>query len=174
MTTAPEPAASKSSLIALAVALAVCFAASLIGSALTQPNLGWYATLAKPGFTPPNGVFPVVWTILFVMMAVAAWLVWRAPGDDGDRKTALIWFAIQLALNVSWSFAFFGMQSPIFGLGVILALIVAIVITIVYFDRLSRVAALLLMPYVLWVWFAAGLNFSIWLLNAGFNFGQPQ
>ena len=123
-------ATSRRSLIALAVALAVCFAASLIGSAFTQPNLDWYATLAKPNFTPPNNAFPVVWTILFVMMAIAAWLVWRAPGDEVDRKTALTWFGIQLVINVLWSFAFFGMHSPIFGLGVIMALIVAIVIII--------------------------------------------
>ncbi|MHA1573965.1 MAG: TspO/MBR family protein, partial [Alphaproteobacteria bacterium] len=139
MSAAAESTISTRSLIALAVALVVCFAASFIGNAFTQPNLDWYATLAKPSFTPPNSAFPVVWTILFVMMAIAAWLVWRAPGDERDRKTALTWFVIQLAINVLWSFAFFGMHSPIFGLGVIMALIVAIVITIIYFDRLSRV-----------------------------------
>lgn len=168
MSAEAAPIASKRSLVGLAVFSAACFAASFLGSAFTRPNLDWYATLAKPSFTPPNGVFPVVWTILFVMMAIAAWLVWRTPGDEGERKTALVWFAIQLAVNVLWSFAFFGMHSPLFGLGVILGLIVAIVITIVYFDRLSRVAALMLVPYVLWVGFAAGLNFTIWLLNSGF------
>ena len=173
MSTAAEPATSKRSLIALAVALAVCVVASFIGNAFTQPNLDWYATLTKPGFTPPNGVFPVVWTILFVMMSVSAWLVWRAPGDEGDRKVALVWFGIQLALNTLWSIAFFGMQNPMLGFGVIMALIVAIVITIVYFDRLSRAASLLLVPYLLWVGFATGLNFTIWALNSGFDFSQP-
>lgn len=166
MSTAPEPLTSKRSLIGLGVALAVCFGASLIGSAFTQPNLGWYATLAKPGFTPPNAVFPIVWTILFAMMAVSAWLVWRTPGEEGDKKTALTWFAIQLALNVAWSFAFFQMQSPIAGLAVILWLLVAIGLTMVFFDRINRMAALLLVPYLLWVGFATGLNFALWALNA--------
>ena len=131
MSAAVEPVTSKRSLIGLGLALAASFAASVIGSALTTPNLDWYATLTKPGFTPPNGVFPIVWTILFVMMAVSAWLVWRAPGDEGERKTALVWFGIQLVLNVLWSFAFFFMHSPPAGFGVIMALIVAIVLTIV-------------------------------------------
>ena len=174
MSAVPEPATSRQSLIALAAALAVCFAASFIGGIFTEPNLDWYATLVKPGFTPPNSVFPVVWTILYVMMAVAAWLVWRAPGDEGDRKTALVWFGIQLVINVAWSVAFFGLHSPMLGFGVIMALILAIVITIIYFDRLSRTAALLLVPYLLWVGFATGLNFTIWVLNSGYDFSQHQ
>lgn len=167
MSATPEPLASKRSLIGLGVALAVCFAASLIGSAFTQPNLAWYATLQKPGFTPPNSLFPIVWTILYATMAVSAWLVWRKPADPVDKKTALTWFGIQLALNVLWSFAFFQMHSPISGLAVILWLLVSIVITVVFFDRISRPAALLLLPYLLWVGFATGLNFAIWALNAG-------
>jgi translocator protein len=172
MSVAAAPVTSKRSLIGLGVALAASFAASVIGGALTRPNLDWYATLTKPGFTPPNGAFPVVWTILFVMMAVAAWLVWRAPGDEGERKTALIWYGIQLVLNVLWSFAFFYMHNPALGFGVIMALLVAILLTIVFFDRLSRPGALLLVPYLLWVGFAAGLNFTIWVLNSGFDFSQ--
>lgn len=163
-----EPVTSKRSYLGLAVFLAVCFAASLLGSALTQPNLDWYASLTKPSFTPPNSVFPIVWTILFAMMAVSVWLVWRGGADEGDKRTALIWFGIQLVLNVLWSFAFFFMHSPPFGFGVILALLVAIVVTIVFFARVSRAAALLLVPYVLWVGFATGLNFALWALNSGF------
>ena len=167
MSAAPEPIASKRSLIGLGVALAACFAASLIGGAFTQPNLGWYAALQKPSFTPPNSVFPIVWTVLYATMAVSAWLVWRKPSDEGDKRVALAWFAIQLVLNVLWSFAFFQMHSPIAGLAVILWLLVSIVITIVFFDRISRAAALLLLPYLLWVGFATGLNFAVWALNAG-------
>lgn len=163
-----EPLTPKRPLIGLAVFASVCFAASFLGSAFTQPNLDWYAGLMKPSFTPPNRVFPVAWTILFAMMAISAWLVWRRDADEGDKRTALTWFGIQLAINVLWSFAFFFMQSPPFGLGVILTLLVAIVITIVFFDRVSRAAALLLVPYVLWVGFATALNFSIWVLNSGF------
>jgi translocator protein len=172
MSAAAEPAFSKRSIIALAVALAVCFAASAIGGALTRPNLDWYATLTKPGFAPPNAVFPIVWTLLYAMMAVAAWLVWRARANASDKKTALVWFGIQLAINVLWSFAFFFMHSPAYGFGVIMALIVAILITLILFDRVSRPAALMLIPYLLWVGFAAGLNFTIWVLNSGYDFSQ--
>jgi benzodiazapine receptor len=174
MSGAIEPAFSKRSIIALVIVLAACLAASAIGGALTRPNLDWYATLTKPGFAPPNAVFPVVWTILYAMMAVAAWLVWREPGKDADKKTALVWFGIQLVVGVLWSFAFFFMHSPVYGFGVILVLLVAIVITIVFFDRVSRPASLLLIPYVLWVCFAAGLNFTLWVLNSGFDFTQGQ
>jgi len=153
--------------LALLIALAACFAAWAIGGALTRPNLDWYGTLVKPSFTPPNAAFPIVWAILYVMMAVAAWLVWRTPGKEADKKVALVWFGIQLVIGVLWSVAFFWLHSALYGLGVIMALIVAIVITIIYFDRVSQPASLLLMPYVLWVAFAAGLNFTIWLLNSG-------
>ncbi len=162
------PVTSKRSYLGLAVFLAVCFAASFIGSALTGPNRDWYATLTKPSFTPPNGVFPIVWTILFGMMAVAGWLVWRAEADENDKRAALTWFGTQLIANVLWSFAFFFMQNPPAGLCVILVLLTAIVITIVFFARVSRAAALLLVPYVLWVGLAAGLNFALWVLNSGF------
>jgi benzodiazapine receptor len=166
MSSAAEPITSKRSLIGLGITLLICFGASFVGNAFTAPNLAWYATLEKPGFNPPNSVFPIVWTILFAMMAVSAWLVWRAEGDEGDKKTALTWFGVQLALNVAWPFAFFQMQSPIFGLAVILWLVVAIGMTMVFFDRVSRVAALSLAPYLLWVCFASGLNFAVWALNA--------
>ena len=156
---------TRQSLIALVAALAVCFGASAIGGLLTEPNLAWYETLERPGFAPPNSVFPVVWTVLYAVMAVAAWLFWRAEGKSGDRKVGLIWFGVQLALNVAWSFAFFWLQSPASGLIVILLLLMAIAITIVLFDRLSRAAALLLIPYLLWVCFAAALNFAFWFLN---------
>lgn len=172
MSSGAEPLLSRRSAIALLIALTACFAASVIGGALTQPNLDWYATLTKPSFAPPNAAFRIVWPILYAMMAVAAWLVWRSGGNEGDKKTALVWFGIQLAINVLWSFAFFWMHSPSSGFGVIMVLIVAIVITIVFFDRLSRPAALLLLPYVLWVGFAAGLNFVIWVLNSGVDFSQ--
>ena len=159
-------AAQQQSSIALPlIAAAACAAALSIGGALTRPNLDWYATLAKPGFAPPNSVFPVVWPILYALMAISAWLAWRAPGKEEDRKLAMIWFFIQLAIGVLWSVAFFVMHSPAAGLGVIMAFLVAIAVTIVFFDRLSRLAAVLLMPLLLWVCFATGLNSAILLLN---------
>jgi translocator protein len=158
--------ASNRSLLALAAALGACFLALLAGKALTAPNLDWYEALTKPGFAPPNAIFPVVWSVLYLMMAASAWLVWRAASAETERKRALIWFGIQLLIGVAWSFAFFWLHSPFFGLATILVLLIAIVITIVLFDRSSRIASLLLMPYLLWVCFAAGLNFAIWFMNS--------
>jgi translocator protein len=152
-------------LVAFLIALAVCFAALLIGGALTTPNLDWYATLQKPGFTPPNGAFPAVWTILYLAMAVAVWLVWRRPGKEEDKKLAFIWFGIQLVIGVLWSVAFFLLHSPAYGMAIIIVFLVAIVVTTVMFDRLSRPAALLMVPLLLWVSFASALNFAIWILN---------
>jgi translocator protein len=143
-----------------------CIIALVVGGALTRPNLDWYATLQKPGFAPPNGVFPIVWPILYAMMALSAWIAWRAPGKESDRRLAFVWFFIQLAIGVLWSVAFFTLHSPGLGFAVIMAFLIAIVITIVLFDRLSRVAALLLIPLALWVCFAIGLNFAIWSLNS--------
>lgn len=164
MTTETKPSPTQSTAI-LVLAVLACAATWVIGGVLTRPNLDWYATLNKPGFTPPNEVFPVVWTVLYAMIAVSAWLVWRAPGKEEDRRPAFTWFFWQLAIGIVWSYAFFWLRSPGLGLVVILALLVAIVITIVFFDRLSRLAALLLLPYLLWVAFATSLNFAIWFLN---------
>jgi benzodiazapine receptor len=147
------------------IAVAACAAALIVGGALTWPNLDWYATLAKPGFAPPNSAFPIAWTLLYTLTAFSAWLVWRAPGKEEDRKLAMIWFFIQLAIGMLWSVAFFVMHSPALGLGVIMAFLLAIAITIVYFDRLSRLASVLLVPLLLWVCFATGLNTAILLLN---------
>jgi tryptophan-rich sensory protein len=163
----PEPSQTTYPLFVLLIALLVCFAAQAAGAGLTFPNLGWYATLTKPGFTPPNSIFPIVWTILYAVMAVAAWIFWRAAGKEEDRRLGLIWFGIQLVLGVLWSAAFFGLHSPSLGLGIIMVLLIAIAITIVLFDRLSRLAAILLVPLLLWVCFATGLNFAIWFLNRG-------
>lgn len=156
---------SRQSFIVPLIAAATCVAALLIGGALTRPNLNWYAALAKPGFAPPNSVFPIVWPILYALMAIAAWIAWRAPGKDEDRRLAMIWFFIQLGIGLLWSVAFFTLQSPALGLGVVMLYLLAIAIAIVLFDRLSRVAALLLLPLLLWVSFATGLNFAIWFLN---------
>jgi tryptophan-rich sensory protein len=161
----PQQSQSIQSIAVPAIAAFACLAALLIGGALTRPNLEWYATLERPGFAPPNSIFPIVWPILYVLMAVSAWLVWRAPGSEDDRRQAIIWFFIQLGIGVLWSFAFFWLHSPALGLGVILLFLVSIAITIVRFDRLSRIAAALLVPLLLWVSFAAALNVAFFLLN---------
>ena len=148
------------------VAVVPVVAASGLGSLVTRPNIPtWYAGLAKPAFTPPNWAFPVAWTILYALMALALWRILSLPADRPGRKGAVTAFFVQLALNMLWSFAFFGAQSPILGLVVILALIIAIVATIRAFWPLDRVAAWLLVPYLAWVLYATVLNGTVWYLN---------
>lgn len=161
----PQQSQSLQSVAVPAIAALSCLAALLIGGVLTRPNLEWYATLDRPSFAPPNSIFPIVWPILYLLMGVSAWLAWRAGGSEDDRRQAFIWFFIQLAVGVLWSVAFFWLRSPALGLGVILLFLVAIAITIVRFDRLSRAAAVLLAPLFLWVSFATALNVAFFLLN---------
>lgn len=153
------------SLVVLLIALVICLAAAAIGSALTVPEIPtWYAGLTKPSFNPPNWIFGPVWTILYVLMAIAICRVWtRSRGTERSRAAAI--FAVQLVLNVAWSAAFFAGHSPGAGLVVILALLAAIVTTIVIFARIDRLAAWLLAPYLAWVSFASVLNAAIWVLN---------
>jgi len=154
---------TSSSLAGLIFWLALCFATALFGSQFTPGP--WYQQLAKPSFTPPDWIFGPVWTILYLMMGVAAWLVWRNKGFAGAAP-ALSLFVVQLALNALWSFIFFGLKQPGLAFGEILLLWLAILGTLVAFWRLAPAAGLLLAPYLLWVSFAALLNFSLWRLNA--------
>jgi len=151
--------------LALGASLAVCFAAAAVASAFTAPAIGtWYARLAKPAWTPPNRLFGPVWTALYLSMAVAAWLVWRRAGLAGARLPLSI-FGVQLALNALWSILFFGLQRPALAFAEIILLWASILATIVSFHRVVPAAALVLIPYLLWVSYAAALNFSIWKLN---------
>jgi tryptophan-rich sensory protein len=122
----------------------------------------WYPTLDKPGWTPPAVLFGPVWTVLYVMMAIAAWVVWR---DGKTPRTALVLFFFQLLLNVAWSFLFFGLRMPGLALIDIFILWFAILATIIAFAFNSRAAALLMIPYLAWVSFAVALNAAIWRLN---------
>lgn len=152
--------------LGLLFCFAITFLAARLGSILTSPSLGWYSTLERPWFTPPDWAFPVAWTILFALMAIALFLSWRRLGLKMRFHPALAAFAVQLALNIAWSFAFFTTRSPASGLVVIVALIAAILWTMREFFRLDRGAALLLVPYLFWVGYAALLNASIFSLNA--------
>lgn len=157
---------SRRDLLALAVSLAACFAAAGLGSLATAPRIpNWYADLDKPAWTPPGWVFGPVWSVLYLMMAVAAWLVWRNSAGR-ERRLPLGLFAVQLVLNCLWSFLFFGLQNPLAALIEIGLLWAAILATAVAFRPRSRLAAMLLVPYLAWVSFAAVLNFAIWRLNA--------
>lgn len=148
----------------LIISILICLLAGFIGSFFTTPAITtWYTTLQKPSFAPPNWVFFPVWTSLFMMMGVSLFLIWKK--EDKKVKTALYIFAAQLVLNAFWSVAFFGLKSPLMGLIEIIILWIAILATILSFMKISRTASYLLIPYILWVSFAAILNFSIWKLN---------
>jgi tryptophan-rich sensory protein len=153
-------------LIKALFAVLLCLSAGGIGSAFTTPAIpGWYANLAKPSFSPPNWVFAPVWTLLYILMGLAAALVWQKGLQNPKVRIALAAFLVQLILNMVWSVFFFGLRSPFYGLIDILFLWVMILVTIAQFSRVSTLAASLLIPYILWVTFAIGLNLGIFLLN---------
>jgi len=153
--------------VRLVVAIIVTTMAGVIGSFFTTPNIPvWYAGLAKSPLNPPSWVFGPVWAVLFVLMGVSLFLIWRKGTDDPRARTALVVFGLQLGLNVLWSALFFGLQSPFLGLIEIIALWLAILATIVLASRVSRPAAYLLVPYLAWVSFAAYLTWSVWVLNS--------
>jgi tryptophan-rich sensory protein len=148
----------------LIVCIAVCLGAAGLGSLLTTPALRpWYAGLSKPHWTPPNWLFGPVWTILFFTMAIAAWLVW---GRVGLTAAPMQLFLLQLLLNVAWSALFFRLRSPGLAFAEIVMLWFAILTTSIEFWRAVPAAGWLLLPYLVWVSYAAALNFSIWRLNA--------
>ncbi len=159
-------ARDRRSLAALALMLIVCFLVAGIGGAVTAPKIdGWYAALAKPWFNPPNWLFGPAWTLLYAMMAIAAWRVWRTDPSLRTNRRALGLFAAQLVFNLAWSIAFFGAESPLAGLLVIVVLELLIISTILAFRRHDIIAVWLLVPYAAWVGFASALNMAIYSLN---------
>ncbi|MFH1078205.1 MAG: TspO/MBR family protein [Patescibacteria group bacterium] len=156
----------RSDIIKLLVAIIVSEGAGIIGSIFTTPSIPtWYASLMKPALNPPSWVFAPVWTTLFALMGIAAFLVWRKGTERKDVRAALSVFGIQLCLNTLWSILFFGLHDPFASLIEIAALWLAIISTIFVFHRISRTAAYLLVPYLLWVSFASYLNYALWALN---------
>jgi translocator protein len=156
----------------LIIAVIIPQVAGAVGSFFTIPSIpSWYAHLTKPTFNPPAWIFAPVWTTLFIFMGVAAFLIWSAytKASDGQGKKAvkiaLIIFIVQLTLNTLWSIIFFGRHNPGGAFIEIIFLWLAILATIISFSKISKPAAWLLVPYLLWVSFAAFLNFSIWQLN---------
>ncbi|MBU1186013.1 MAG: tryptophan-rich sensory protein [Acidobacteria bacterium] len=144
-----------------------CELAGIIGSVFTARSVQtWYVTLQKPSFNPPSWLFGPVWIVLYLLMGIAAYLVWSRGWSAAGVKTALSVFLVQLILNTAWSILFFGMRLPRWAFVEILFLWAAIALTIFLFSKLSQTAALLLFPYILWVSFAALLNYSLWRLNS--------
>ncbi|MES2274519.1 MAG: TspO/MBR family protein [Bacteroidota bacterium] len=154
------------SAVALIISLLITLSIGVVASQFTRPEIkNWYITLNKPSFTPPNWLFPVAWTTLYILIAISAYLVWQLRDGSRTCKTAIWIYVIQLALNFSWSIVFFGMHQIMGGLIVIVALLVTIILNISWFNRFSRTAAWLLVPYLLWVSYATLLNISICVLN---------
>ena len=150
----------------LAFSLGICLGAGGLGSVATRQSLmTWYPKLIKPFFSPPDWIFAPVWTTLYLMMGYSAYLVWQKKESAAGVTRALSWFGIQLFINISWSFVFFKFQSLVGGVLVIMALWSSILLTIVKFTKISKKASSLLMPYLLWVSFAAVLNVALWRLN---------
>ncbi|MDQ0503720.1 TspO/MBR family protein [Xanthobacter agilis] len=149
----------------LAACLALVGSVAVVGGAVTAPAIpGWYAGLVKPAWTPPNGVFPVAWTLLYILMALTLWRLWNAPPTPA-RRTAIGLFLLQLALNAMWSPVFFGLHAPVAGFAVILALLVALILALRAAFAVDRPAGALLLPYLFWVCYASSLNGAIVALN---------
>ena len=154
-------------MLRLIISIAVAQSAGLIGSIFTRTELQstWYATLQKPSFQPSDWIFAPVWITLYTLMGIAAFLVWRKGLSSKKIQLALMIFLVQLILNTLWTLLFFGLNWPLGGLVDIAILWIAILLTIITFKDISKPAAILLIPYILWVTFALVLNFEIWRLN---------
>lgn len=150
----------------LIISIAICEAVGIISALFTFSSITtWYPLLNKPSFNPPNWIFGPTWTILYALMGVSLYLVWKKGIKNKKVSNGLKVFFVQLAFNFSWSLVFFGLQSPLLALIVIFCLWTSIAYTIILFQKISKPAALLLYPYIVWVSFAVLLNLSIVLLN---------
>ncbi len=157
----------KREVVTLAICILICQCAGFIGTFFTRPSIPtWYATIDKPPFTPPNWVFSPVWIMLFLLMGISLFFIWRTGLTKRSVRIALGYFAAQLLVNILWSALFFGLGSPLAGLIDITLLWILIALTIFYSFQISKAAGLLLLPYIMWVSFAAVLNFFIWRLNS--------
>jgi tryptophan-rich sensory protein len=153
---------NKKKIVGLIIWIFICSLAGIFGAQF-EPG-SWYELLQKPAWTPPNWVFPVVWPILYVMMGISAWMLWKME-EVSLTDTEFTWFFMQLILNALWSWIFFGMELIATGLAEIFLLWVALIFTLFLFWHRNRTAGLLLVPYLLWVSYASALNFAIWQLN---------
>jgi len=157
----------KVNVLRLLVSIIICQFAGAIGAIFTSSSLeSWYLLLEKPVFNPPSWVFFPVWTTLYTLMGISLYLVWEKGLQQKEVKVGIFLFGLQLGLNILWSFLFFGLQSPYHAFLEILLLWLAILLTAIQFWKISKVASMLLIPYLLWVSFAALLNYQIWVLNS--------
>jgi benzodiazapine receptor len=148
------------------ISLFITLAIGGVAAMFTRPQIkGWYITLHKPTYNPPNWAFPVAWTILYILIATAAYLVWKKRDATVTYLKTRIIYIVQLLLNFSWSIVFFGMHQIFAALAIIIMLLIVIILNIAWFARFSKPAAWLLVPYFMWVCFASLLNLSIYILN---------
>lgn len=156
-----------SKIMKILVMVATTVTLGYIAGTVTQSSVNtWYPTLNKPSFTPPNAVFPIAWTTLYILMGVAAGLVWaRIDFEKELVKKGLTFFAIQFALNMLWSYLFFGLKNPMIALIEIVLLWLMIYETWFVFRKIDKIAGMLMVPYLLWVTYATALNGAIWWLN---------
>ena len=153
-------------ILKISLVVVVCVTIGYLSGMVTRDSIiTWYPTLVKPVFNPPNWIFAPVWTLLYVMMGIAAGLVWTSNSDEQTTKKAIGFFAIQFGLNALWSYLFFGLHNPLLALIEIFLLLLMIYETYVQFKKIDKVAGMLLLPYLVWVSFATFLNASIWWLN---------
>lgn len=162
----------KRDILRLAISIAIPLIAGVVGSIFTSQSVStWYQTIERPSFSPPNWLFGPVWTLLYVLMGVSLFLVWRSSSTFSEYKrtrkiAAFIAFGTQLILNVLWSFLFFSLRSPQLAFAEILVLLISIAVTIIIFSNISKISAAIMLPYAGWVTFASFLNLQIWLLNS--------
>jgi len=151
----------------LIFSIVICELAGVIGAIFSMQAIStWYYTLDKPIFNPPNWIFAPVWTLLFALMGISVFLIWKSNSVAlTERKLAIQIFVSQLCLNILWSILFFGLHSPSAALVEIISLLAMIIATLFVFDRISKIASYILIPYLAWVSFASVLNFTIWFLN---------
>ncbi|MFA5318080.1 MAG: TspO/MBR family protein [Patescibacteria group bacterium] len=154
----------KKNFLKLIIALLIPQIIGLLGALATTPNIaGWYAGLIKPGFNPPNWIFGPAWTTLFLLMGIALYLIWI--NKNKNKQTAYLFFALQIIFNIIWSWLFFTLHNPLYAFVEIIFLWILILLNIIYFYKINKIAGWLLIPYILWVSFAAALNYFIFILN---------
>lgn len=152
-------------LLGLLVWLGMTFIAAAIGAAGSMNAAPFYQALNLPSFAPPSSVFGPVWSVLYLFMGIAAWLVWRERGSFAAASTALSLYLIQLVVNALWSWAFFNWSNGLLSFVIIISLLILIVLTLIQFWRIKQLAGILLLPYLAWVSFASVLNYTVWQMN---------
>jgi len=150
----------------LVASIVICQMAGILGAVFTSNSVDtWYSTITRPDIAPPNWIFGPVWTTLFLLMGISLYIVWNKGLQTRESKVAVSVFGLQLVLNTLWSIIFFGLHNPGLAFIEIIFLWISILASIILFYRISKVSAYLLIPYILWVSFAAFLNYNIWILN---------